>query len=90
MKVDEQLCAHYEARVTPLVIAIFLKYNADPLIVGLACDVFRVLSENPACVGPVQTRLVPTLVSILNATPDKIPMGMQSVSRHCHIDENKF
>lgn len=54
-------------------------FLSDPLIVGLACDIFRVLSENQSCVDPVQTRLIPTLVSILNAPTDKIPSGMQSV-----------
>ena len=52
----------------------------DPLIVSLAQDIFRVLSENSACQAPVQTRLIPTLTSILQAPPDKIPNGMQGVS----------
>ena len=39
------------------------------------------LSENPACVAPVQQRLSPTLVSILQPPAiDKIPMGIQAVS----------
>ena len=52
---------------------------ADPLVVSLASDIFRSLCENAACVDAVQARLVPTIVSILNAPLEKIPMGMQAV-----------
>ena len=51
----------------------------DPLVVSLASDIFRSLCENAACVDAVQARLVPTIVSILNAPLEKIPMGMQAV-----------
>ena len=57
----------------------FLLFS-DPLIVSLAEDLFKVLSENPGCRDAVQQRLVPTLVSIMGASSDKIPVGMQSVS----------
>lgn len=51
----------------------------DPLIVGLSQDIFRELCQNPGCVSMVQQRLIPTITSILQASPDKIPMGLQSV-----------
>ena len=54
-------------------------FISDPLLVSLCQDVFQVLSENEACIGPVQQRLVPTLVSILQAPVDKVPIGMQAV-----------
>lgn len=40
---------------------------------------FKVLSENKACIHSVQQKLVPTLVSILEAPIEKIPVGMQAV-----------
>ncbi|KAK2163574.1 hypothetical protein LSH36_77g04009 [Paralvinella palmiformis] len=80
LAVDKDFTASYESKVTPLAIAVFLKYTADPLVVSLTEDVFKVLSENPACIEPLQQRLVPTLVSILHASVDKIPMGSQAVA----------
>ena len=57
--------------MSPLAIAIFLKYNSDPVITSLSQDIFKVLASNPGCSVSVQNRLVPTLVSILNASEDK-------------------
>jgi len=52
----------------------------DPLLVSLAQDVFTVLAKNEQCIVPLQQRLLPTLLSVLQATSDKLPFGMQSVS----------
>lgn len=52
----------------------------DPLLVSLAQDVFTVLAKNEHCIVALQQRLLPTLLSILQATSDKLPFGMQSVS----------
>jgi hypothetical protein len=49
---------------------------SDPFIIVLVQDVFKELSQNPECLSPLQQRLVPTLVSILNAPADKIPSGI--------------
>ena len=55
-----------------------ISFFVDPLIVSLAQDIF--LSLNEACPEPVQQRLLPTLVSVLQAEADKVPMGLPSVS----------
>ena len=68
---DPQFTAGQEAKVSPLAIAIFLKYNSDPVIISLSQDIFKVLASNPGCSLALQTRLVPTLLSILNASEDK-------------------
>jgi len=75
---DSKFTASQEAKVAPLAIAIFLKYSSDPLIIGLSQDIFKILSKNPECAGPLQTRLIPTIVSILNSQ-DLYP-GMKSVA----------
>lgn len=106
LQVDKDLTAKHEPKISPLALAILLKYAngklcsvhsilipwywymrgkychtlLDHLIVSLAEDVFKVLAKNPACFSPVLQRLLPTLVSILQAPVDKIPMGMQAVS----------
>ena len=68
---DQKFTAAQEAKVSPLAIAIFLKYNSDPVITSLSQDIFKVLSSNPECAGPLQARLVPPLLSILHASEDK-------------------
>jgi len=78
--IDKEFTASNEAKITPLGIAIFLKYSSDPLVVSLTLDLFRELAENEAIVSQVETRLVPTLVSVLQAQDDKVPTGIQSVA----------
>ena len=55
---DNKFTAEQEAKVSPLAIAIFLKYNSDPVITSLSQDIFKVLSQNPACAGPLQVLLL--------------------------------
>ena len=38
------------------------------------------ISSTPGCLHPLQARLVPTLVSILNDTSGKVSPGLQSVA----------
>jgi len=51
----------------------------DPVITNIVQDIFRELAENETCMGPLQQRLVPTLVSILQAGQDKVAAGLPSV-----------
>lgn len=78
--IDRDVTAQYASKVTSLAIAVFLKYNSDPIIVELSKDIFKELSQNPQCLGSLQQRLVPTLVSILGAPPEKISAGLHSVA----------
>ena len=49
------------------------------MVASLSQDVFKELSQIEACQGPMQTRLIPTLVSIMQAPADKIPAGLCAV-----------
>lgn len=69
-----------ENKICPLTIAIFLKYNNDPVVASLAQDIFKELAQIEGCQGPMQMRLIPTLVSIMQAPPDKIPTGLCATS----------
>ncbi|XP_037091260.1 importin-9-like [Pollicipes pollicipes] len=80
VSVDKTFTATYETKITPLAIAVFLKYNKDPVMVSLSQDIFRELSKNEQCLQALQSRLVPTLLSILNQDPQKLPGGLQAVS----------
>ncbi|XP_072336822.1 importin-9 isoform X3 [Scyliorhinus torazame] len=49
---------------------------SDPVVASLAQDIFKELAQIEACQGPMQMRLIPTLVSIMHAPSDKIPSGL--------------
>ncbi|ELK34962.1 Importin-9, partial [Myotis davidii] len=74
--VDPEFTASVESKICPFTIAIFLKYSNDPVVALLAQDIFKELSQIEACQGPMQMRLIPTLVSIMQAPADKLPAGL--------------
>ncbi|XP_053881455.1 importin-9 isoform X3 [Malaclemys terrapin pileata] len=74
--VDPAFTANVENKICPFTIAIFLKYSNDPVVASLAQDIFKELAQIEACQGPMQMRLIPTLVSIMQAPADKIPAGL--------------
>ncbi|XP_049626756.1 importin-9 [Suncus etruscus] len=78
--VDPEFTASTENKICPFTIAIFLKYSNDPVVASLAQDIFKELSQIEACQGPMQMRLIPTLVSIMQAPADKIPAGLCATS----------
>uniref|UniRef100_A0A672H6L3 Importin N-terminal domain-containing protein n=1 Tax=Salarias fasciatus TaxID=181472 RepID=A0A672H6L3_SALFA len=78
--VDQAFTTSAENKICPLTIAIFLKYNNDPVVASLAQDIFKELAQIEGCQGPMQMRLIPTLVSIMQAPPDKIPTGLCATS----------
>lgn len=77
---DPQFTLSVENRVSPITIAVFLKYNSDPVLVSICQDIFKELCNNTLCCGLLQHRLVPTIISILQAPLDKVPSGLQAVS----------
>ncbi|XP_037016895.2 importin-9 isoform X4 [Artibeus jamaicensis] len=74
--VHAEFTASVEGKICPFTIAIFLKYSHDPVVASLAQDIFKELSQIEACQGPMQMRLIPTLVSIMQAPADKLPAGL--------------
>ncbi|XP_011308403.1 importin-9 [Fopius arisanus] len=67
ISVDKDFTASVEGKICPLTIAVFVKYHSDPEILSICQDIFKELTENPQCIEPLQTRLIPTLVSMLTA-----------------------
>ncbi|XP_022238749.1 importin-9-like [Limulus polyphemus] len=80
LSIDKDFTATVEGKVSPLAIAVFLKHSSDPVLVSLSQEIFKELCTIPSCQGNVLQRLLPTIVSILNAPTDKITMGLQAVS----------
>ncbi|EEC02476.1 importin, putative [Ixodes scapularis] len=81
--VDPQFTHSVENRVSPITIAVFLKYNSDPVLVSICQDIFKELCHNSLCCSQLQQRLLPTIISILQAPLDKIPSGIQSYGGEC-------
>uniref|UniRef100_A0A8C6WK97 Importin 9 n=2 Tax=Neogobius melanostomus TaxID=47308 RepID=A0A8C6WK97_9GOBI len=78
--VDPAFTTSAENKICPLTIAIFLKYNNDPVVASLVTDIFKELAQIEGCQVPMQMRLIPTLISIMQAPPDKIPTGLCATS----------
>ena len=53
---------------------------SDHVLTSLIEDIFKVIATTPGCCVPLENRLVPTLVSILEAEGDKVSSGLQSVA----------
>ena len=51
------------------------------MLTSLIEDIFKVIATStPECAASLETRLIPTLVSILDAEGDKVSTGLQSVA----------
>ncbi|XP_031834717.1 importin 9 [Nomia melanderi] len=68
VELDKAFTASVENKICPLTIAVFLKFYTDPTIFCLCQDIFKSLTQNPLCIGPLQTRLIPTLTSMMAVT----------------------
>ncbi|XP_020292882.1 importin-9 isoform X2 [Pseudomyrmex gracilis] len=68
---QKEFTASMENKICPLTIAVFIKYHSDPAILDICLDIFKYLTQNPNCIGPLQTRIIPTLTSMMAITMNK-------------------
>ncbi|XP_022099879.1 importin-9-like [Acanthaster planci] len=80
LTIDDTFTVQCESKVAPLTIALFLKYSQDPAITPLVEEIFSELCRRHGCQDSLHARLLPTLVSILVAPAEKVPMGLQSTA----------
>jgi hypothetical protein len=57
-----------------------LKYHDDRFILELVQDILKLLSQNPYSHQPLQEKIVPTLISILNLQGEKENTSMQEIA----------
>jgi hypothetical protein len=50
------------------------------VLTSLAQDIFKVIALTPGCTASIESRLVPTLVSILETEGAKVTLGLQAVA----------
>ncbi|KAM0731153.1 Importin-9 [Formica fusca] len=65
----KEFTASVENKICPLTIAVFVKFHSDPTILDICQNIFKDLTQNPSCIEPLQTRLIPTLTSMMAITP---------------------
>lgn len=68
LSVDEQFVNNMEAKISPFLIALFLKNTSDPLINSIITDTIKIIISNPYTNSKIEERIVPTLTSILTTT----------------------
>lgn len=77
---DVNFTASTAPRVIPLVQALFLKYHDDRFILEHVQEILKIWSQNPFCLQPLQEKMVPTLVSILNLQGEQTNAPMQDIA----------
>ncbi|KAH8313820.1 hypothetical protein KR067_012298 [Drosophila pandora] len=68
VKFDADFAYAAQGKVTPLAIAVFLKYAEDPYVLENVQDLIKALCQHKQCLGPLQEKFIPTIVSILALT----------------------
>ncbi|KAI8045787.1 hypothetical protein M5D96_001976, partial [Drosophila gunungcola] len=68
VKFDAEFAFAGQAKITPLTIAVFLKYTEDPFVLETVQDLIKALCQRKECLGPLQEKFIPTIVSILGLT----------------------
>ncbi|TDG52237.1 hypothetical protein AWZ03_001518 [Drosophila navojoa] len=65
VKFDADFAYAAHPKITPLTIAAFLKYAEDPFVFENVLDLIKALCQHKQCLGPLQEKFIPTIVSIL-------------------------
>ncbi|KAH8246838.1 hypothetical protein KR032_001862 [Drosophila birchii] len=68
VKFDAEFAFAGQGKITPLAIAVFLKYAEDPYVLENVQDLIRALCQRKECLGSLQEKFIPTIVSILALT----------------------
>ncbi|XP_032576185.1 importin-9 [Drosophila sechellia] len=68
VKFDAEFAFASQVKITPLAIAVFLKYTEDPYVLETVQDLIKALCQRKECLGPLQEKFIPTIVSILGLT----------------------
>uniref|UniRef100_A0A182QSB7 Importin N-terminal domain-containing protein n=1 Tax=Anopheles farauti TaxID=69004 RepID=A0A182QSB7_9DIPT len=63
---DVNVTATLCPKVINITMSVFQKYHDDRFLLEMVQDVLKILSQNPFCLLPLQDRMIPTIVSILN------------------------
>uniref|UniRef100_A0A182WDI9 Importin N-terminal domain-containing protein n=1 Tax=Anopheles minimus TaxID=112268 RepID=A0A182WDI9_9DIPT len=79
---DVNVTATLCPKIINITMGVFQKYHDDRFLLEMVQDVFKILSQNPFCLLPLQDRIIPTIVNILNHDQ----AGEQSLSPEIALD----
>eukprot|EP01134_Creolimax_fragrantissima_P007294 CFRG7294T1 len=74
---DPTLAGKYEAKLCPLVVAVWIKFANDPMLCAYVSEVYLSLSQTP-CLQNLIQRSLPPIVSVLNHAEGEVAPGMQA------------
>lgn len=77
---DAAFTADAHTKIIPLSIAVFLKHHDDPYLLEHVQDILKILCQNRFCLVPLQEKIVPTLISILNLQGEHTNSAMQEIA----------
>ncbi|XP_023299361.2 importin-9 [Lucilia cuprina] len=77
---DPSFAVQAQTKLTPLAIAVFLKYPEDPYMLEIVQDLIKALCQNPQCLQPLQEKFIPTLVSIINLQGEQANAAKQDIA----------
>lgn len=77
---DVNFTASTAPRIIPMVQGFFLKFYDDRFILEHVQDILKIWSQNPFCLQPLQDKMIPTLVNMLNATGDQLHAPLQDIA----------
>uniref|UniRef100_A0A182RTC9 Importin N-terminal domain-containing protein n=1 Tax=Anopheles funestus TaxID=62324 RepID=A0A182RTC9_ANOFN len=63
---DVNVTATLCPKIINVTMTVFQKYHDDRFLLEMVQDVLKILSQNPFCLLPLQDRIIPTIVNILN------------------------
>lgn len=80
LEFDVSFTASTAPRVIPLVQTFFLKYHDDRFILEHVQNILKIWSQNPFCLQPLQEKMIPTLVEMLNLQGDESNAPLQDIA----------
>ena len=81
--IDSEFTGSHEHKFSPLAVDSFLRNSGDPVMVMTCQDLFKELSKNAKCVSSLQSRLAPTLHSILDQQSNIAEESRKSLEPAC-------
>jgi len=64
--VGDEFLNEVESKVSPLLVAIFLKYSNDPILIATISDIMNIFITNVHTRPKIEKRILPTLTSIIS------------------------
>ena len=68
-----EIAAHVEPHLTPVLVAVWSQHASNPYLCATIVDVFQAIASNQSALPGLQSRLLPTLVSLIQCHTQHLP-----------------